>query len=405
MIDYKDLDTFDRAGAYLISLLCAVLHESPAPDLPEGLLWSDVYDMAKLHCVEAMAFYGACDQIKSDEELYKKWKRSRDIAQVQSLMQTEENRNVCEELSRAGIRFMTFKGLELKHLYKQDDLRQMADIDLLIDPENAQKARQLMESLGYETIGFGEREPDNKTMEHHDEYFKAPFVTVEIHRQLMLVGDKDQEYYDDVFDRAIPDKELPGAFKLGPEDMYIYLLAHFHKHYKRMGSGIRSVMDIYMYQQRYGESLDWDHIEKELKIFGIYDFALKMESLAYRWFKGAETVYTPQKMIGLSGEEYKQLQRNILLAGNYGSREYAKARMMGEAKAKNSLTGRMSYIFQRVFMNSEDMKKAYPGLRRHPVLLPFYWIYRLIDSCLHKQGAIRRELGLLREHQRKKDGP
>lgn len=76
MINYKNLEELYAAGSYLVKLLSAVLHEEEAPPLPESLNWQLIYDMAKMHSVETMAFYGAEPFIRDDAELYQNWKKA-----------------------------------------------------------------------------------------------------------------------------------------------------------------------------------------------------------------------------------------------------------------------------------------------------------------------------------------
>ena len=50
------------------------------------------------------------------------------------------------------------------------------------------------------------------------------------------------------------------------------MIAHEWKHYVAGGIGIRSLLDIYVYDQKKGASLDRDYIRKELEVMGIAEF-------------------------------------------------------------------------------------------------------------------------------------
>ena len=65
---------------------------------------------------------------------------------------------------------------------------------------------------------------------------------------------------------------------------YIYHLAHFAKHFYEMGSGIRSVMDIYVYLRAFGKEMDIRYIERELKTLELYEFGKQMRNLSLFWF-------------------------------------------------------------------------------------------------------------------------
>jgi hypothetical protein len=56
---------------------------------------------------------------------------------------------------------------------------------------------------------------------------------------------------------------------LEPEDFYIYQMGHLYKHYSKGGSGIRSVLDTYIYLKRYEDILDRGYLDKEFEKMGI----------------------------------------------------------------------------------------------------------------------------------------
>lgn len=381
MINYKNLEELYAAGSYLVKLLSAVLHEEEAPPLPESLNWKLIYDMAKMHSVETMAFYGAEPFIRDDAELYQNWKKSRDANMAQSLHQIEARKEVFQALHEAGIRFLPLKGYEMKCLYPRPEFRQMADIDVLIDPENTSRAREIMISLGYR---------QKEAFPHHDEYFRPPFVTVEVHRQLLLVGDDRQRYYDNIWKKATADESTPEAYKLDPNDFYIYQIVHFAKHYNLMGSGIRSVMDIYIYLEKYRNILNRKYIKEELKKLEIYDFCIKMEKLSLTWFSDSNT------KADIDRNKLQELERNIFLSGVYGSLEFSRFKKMTFVqKEKKSWTG-FRYFWRRIFVNRKHLTYSYPILKKYPMLLPLFGIYRIFYVLKHRKETIKRELELFR---------
>ena len=381
MINYKNLDELYAAGSYLVKLLSAVLHEEEAPPLPESLNWQLIYDMAKMHSVETMAFYGAEPFIRDDAELYQNWKKSRDANIAQSLHQLEARKEVFQALHEAGIRFLPLKGYEMKCLYPRLEFRQMADIDVLIDPENTSRARGIMLKLGYR---------QKEAFPHHDEYFRPPFVTVEVHRQLLLVGDDRQRYYDNIWKKATADEITPEAYKLDPNDFYIYQIVHFAKHYNLMGSGIRSVMDIYIYLEKYRNILNCEYIKEELKKLETYDFCIKMEKLSLTWFSDSKT--KPD----IDRNELQELERNIFLSGVYGSLEFSRSKQMADIQVDKGIFRVSKYFWKRIFTRKKDFFRSYPILKKYPVLLPFCWLHRLFFVIIHKRDVIRRELELFK---------
>ena len=71
---HENIRKLNNAGMYLIRLLFSVLHSKEIPSLPQTLDWETIYEMAKKHSVEVMAFYGAEASIKNNSSLYARWK-------------------------------------------------------------------------------------------------------------------------------------------------------------------------------------------------------------------------------------------------------------------------------------------------------------------------------------------
>lgn len=388
MVNYKNLEEFERIGCYLIKILFSILHNKKPPALPDGITWESVFTLAKMHSVEAMTFYGVKDHILQDKPLYNQWKKSRDANLGQSIMQLAEQMDIFHSLYEANIRFLPLKGYQFKRLYKKPEFRQMADIDLLVDPENLSKVRSILEKKGY-MIRSG-------AMPHHEEYFKPPCVTIEIHKQLLLIDDTRQSYYDQIWQKAIPDKKIEGAWKLTPEDFYIYQIAHFEKHFNRMGSGIRSVMDIFVYLNTFNKKLDHVYIKNELQKLGIYEFCRQMETLSQYWF--SENTENLECNIN----QLKELQRAVFLSGVYGSREFFSSRKIKYYKEKHTFLYKVLFWRDRIFMSKQEFKNSYPILQKYPILLPFFWVHRIVFSLLYKRDTIKREMELLQEKSKNK---
>lgn len=379
MLEYKNLNLMESTGRYLVSLLSAVINDEKIPALPTEITWENVYNMAKMHSVDVMAFYGAEKYISKQSELYTKWKKRRDLNLTQSLVQNEECKEIFKKFYNAGIRFLPLKGCELKRLYPKMEFRQMSDLDILIESKDAAEVQQIMENLGYETFEFGEK--------HDDEYFKYPYMHVEIHRQMLPDDVPQHNYYDDIWMKVFPDSTIPGSYKMTIEDFYIYQIAHFAKHISERGSGIRSLIDIYVYLTNFEKKMDKGYIEKELNKLNLREFSMKMELLSDLWFSKK-----PPKII--DNAELMKIQKNIFIAGAYGSREYIKAKHMDEVEIEGGVFQSLQYIFKRIFMSKEEFGYAYPITQKYPVLITFFWFYRIFDVLLHKRLSIKKEMEL-----------
>ena len=163
-----------------------------------------------------------------------------------------EREALCNLISDGGW-YLCLKGVVLQHYYHTLGMRQMTDNDILVDPSRHAEIRDYFLSRGYSIYSYGTR--------CHDVYLKGN-LTFEIHR--MLAEDMGKlkaasKYYSNVKDRLIPDDKKM-SLRFGDDDFYIYYIFHSYKHFVSAGCGLRTLMDIYVYNSKMAEKLDYDYI-------------------------------------------------------------------------------------------------------------------------------------------------
>lgn len=376
-----DLEIEVRACQYLVQLLAALLHsETPAP-LPEGLTWEDICREAARHKLDAMAFCAAQPQLDKQSELYKNWKFRRDWSLTQGLVQLGERDSIFAAFTAAGVRVLPVKGSVIKELYPQLDWRQMGDLDVLVDKENIPRAQEILRGMGYQV----EEEHDT---EYHCGCVKEPYMMVELHWNLLADSSVANDYFQNAWERAVPDKKNPLLYFLTPEDEYLYEIAHFQRHYVTHGSGIRSALDIAVYRARYEGKLDEAYISAELKKMHLDDFARCAERVAQHWFGTAEQ---RAKALDRDGRE---MEKALFYSGVYGSM-YARAAI--RLQETDSRSSRAKYVWQRIFVPCDGLACTYPILNKYPLLYPFCWLHRLVRLCLFGRKRIAAELEVFRD--------
>lgn len=341
--------TDNSTEKYLITLLRCAIESRPAPEA-DSAEPSEVLKLAQYHSVANLAYYAA-EALDLPVALRKEWSELRDREIMHDIRQMTEFSLLCDALDKGGIRFLPLKGAILKELYPQSDYRSMSDIDILIDPENAKKVRELMLSLGYET----------ESLEYgiHDVYTKKPSVSIEIHRALF--ADDGREFvpiFKDIWSHCDAD----GCFyRLQPDYFLAFLLAHGMKHYQLGGTGVRTFLDLHIYRQRH-PGLDTDAVCALFKESGSEKLCGDFLALAEMWFGNGEE--TP---------ELRKMAEYVLRGGTYGTLEnQVEYELQSKSKAK--------YILSKLFPTMSHLKQQYPVLRKAPYLVPFVWIYRLVTK-------------------------
>ena len=339
---------------------CAVNGETPDQDRVSGMNLANLYEAAQRHllgCVTAMALESA--GVKDEAFTQARWKAVR-----KSLTFDTERAAVLDRLEEAGIWYMPLKGSVLKTLYPKTGMRQMADSDILFDPTRADDVRGIMESLGFTTEHFGTGT--------HDVYHKPPVLNFEMHRALFGPSHDNRfaEYYADVKSRLVKDEGNAFGYRFTPEDFYIYITVHEYKHYSSGGTGLRSLLDTYVYLKKNGDTLDRACIAGELDKLGIADFEAQNRSLALHLFGGEELTTDEEEMLGV-----------FLESGAYGT-------VPRWAENQVRRRGRAGYLLSRTFPSYKVMVCLYPVLKSLPVLLPVFWIWRLVRALAMKRGTV-----------------
>lgn len=165
-------------------------------------------------------------------------------------------------------------------------------------------------------------------------------------------------------------------------------MEHFAKHFNESGSGIRFVLDIYIFLEAKKKELHPEYLKKKQKELGLEEFCREMEEIAYRWFDGRPEI---------RDSKYETV---ILLAGIFGIRQWAYAGQQKKylEKYKNPRIAKGMYLLGRLFPDYHAMAAQYPFLRKLPVLLPVTWILRALRLIKTRRTVIKGELGALKNN-------
>ncbi|MBQ8133616.1 MAG: nucleotidyltransferase family protein [Clostridia bacterium] len=205
----------------IINLLwCSINDIKPESSYLCGSDWSELIKLCKIHKITALvniAVSKADDDVILPEIKQSFNKEYLKAVRVNILFDAESGR-IFRLFKENHICNLPLKGCVLKDYYPETFLRQMGDIDVLILPQDSIKVKELMTESGYECKTYG--------ISRHDEYFKKPFYTYEIHRNLFHESnDVRVSYYHNIFDRLIKKSADSYEYRFSKEDLYIYFFS------------------------------------------------------------------------------------------------------------------------------------------------------------------------------------
>ena len=334
---------------YLAELVHAQLEERKPLAIPDGITIEEITDIAKRNHMEYLLL-GAllrADNLSADD--IGQLRGSVMHSLTRTMAQVTEFRELEKSFEEAGIKNQAMKGARMRFLYPAPQLREMSDVDILIDSECMKQAAQLLEEKGYTLV---------RSIKHHDIYKKPPFMVVEAHKVMYdKTVDGGQYKYFSNFSKAVLQEGKKYTYDFNREDFYIYMMAHMAKHFENGGCGIKPFTDLWFLNSTDGETVE--RREALLSQGNLLRFAQTAQKLSRVWFDNEE-----MDCLSLEMENY------VLNGGSFGS---AKNRISVQQQKKG---GKFRYLWSKIFIPYDEIKFFYPILQKYRFLTPFMEVYR-----------------------------
>lgn len=355
----------------------ALSPEEHFPSLPDGFSYAALLKFAELQQVTPLLYYGACktDSFLQTNELFDFTLIATSIISHSShQLANFDKLTTCFE--QAGVDYMPLKGSVLKRLYPQPEMRVMGDCDILIRSEQLDRAGAVMKEQGY-TL--------EETTDHCYEYRSPDKMVIELHVKLLPDGEIDLEpYYRDGWWTARPVGEPACRYEMRPEDHYVFQFAHFVKHFRGFGAGIKFVIDFRVFEQAYPD-MDMEYVRGELVKLGLDEFYDNIQRTISVWFDDAPpdemTDYLTERLFDTTVFGVKE--RGLV------SEAYSRSKIeQASGKTGSDAAHRRGKWFELFFLPYSAMKKKYPLLEKWAILLPIFWIVRGFDILFFHKNRI-----------------
>lgn len=369
---------------------CALHNEAPEKERLSKIELNALYRIAKCHTMTAvvcMALESGNAFLEVEPAIAKQWQDDKNKSIRKTMLMDAEWQNIMGFMDSQGIWYMPLKGLVIKDLYPKYGMRQMADYDILFDPAAGKKIKKYMIGRGYEEKSHGKG--------IHDTYFMAPVYNFELHRELFGAGYHPAwcNYYKNVKERLISDKGC--CYHFCDEDFYIYITAHAYKHFAGGGTGLRSLMDCYVFCQKKRNTLDWHYISTELDVLGLAEFEQMCRELAFCLFSEPN----PDFMDEFTGKQ-KEALSYFIGSGTYGTMKHDvrnKLHALQQGENEVSTKTKLRYLWRRLIPGMAWFQTNAPFCYRHKWAIPFYLIYRVLRGLIFRSRKIRKELQTVRK--------
>lgn len=315
-----------------------------------------LYSFSKSHSVDNIVGVALKKLNMMPPQYEQAYEKAYKISLAREATQEFETQDITEEFERRGIKYMLLKGSVMKHLYPSPELRSMCDVDILYDTAHFDELEEIMTERGYEL-----KEEDG----FYVSYVRKPFMNFEFH-EIVMNADIPlyNEYFGKDFKYTVPDGN-GCAVRYPDEDFFVFMMAHFAKHYFLGGTGLRSLADIWLFLRKKTE-LDLKSVYEKLRSIELDEFTDIIIGVNGVLFDGKEPTAQQSDIINY-----------IFHSGTYGVAEHSTADGIREMS-------KVEYLIKRLFPNREFMSINYPSVKKCALLLPIFWIVRLISVAFKK---------------------
>lgn len=268
--------------------------------------------------------------------------------------QTAEIKRISDAFSEAGIEYIPLKGTVIRELYPEPWMRTSCDIDILIHEKDIEKATESLFGIGFETDG---------KKNYHDIHFYCGDIHLELHFNICENKKQLDVGLSKIWDHA--EKVGDYEYRESPEYFVFHHIAHMAYHFLAGGCGIRPFIDLRILKQKgfYSE----EKLLPLLEECNLVDFYRSVCKLTDVWLGEGK-----HDQLTLRMEKY------IISGGVYGSSDNANAAGAAESK------GKRKYLFKIAFPPYKTMCIIYPSLVKRKLLLPFYYIHRILTKVFGK---------------------
>lgn len=374
----------EHAKAFL-SILDSVIHNKPVGMPFSDGYYSQVLSMARSHNVYALVCEKLCEMPDFMQSL--EYEKAMVVAMKQVALQTKQTEaflDLYQEFAKENLHPLVMKGIVCRELYgERCNYCPSGDEDILVRREEFDRVKDVLLAQGYDL------EEKNVTRKMLEELQEITFcniqygLSIELHVNAIgnenILRSKMNDYFCSVFEHAIC-QEIMGRkiWTMNHTEHFLFLVLHAFKHMMVSGFGMRQVLDILLYVERYGGEIIWEDAMAALEDCSAKMFFSDLIHIGNQYLGFHLPVICPAHCPD-------ELLEDLLECGAFGNETQAQrtAVRIIEAAVGNKGKNKMALFIRTVFPGKESLAAEYPELIDQPWLLPACWIKHGLHFLKH----------------------
>ena len=358
----------------------------------------DIFNEAKDHKVDGFIYYYLNKNfLKLNEEnkiILNTIKKDVFLESVRQSQHIKIISKVLEEFNKNNIPVIVLKGLVVRYLYPQPDLRTMSDADFLVHSDDLDKSKELLLSLGYV-----EYKQDH---EHgaHVIFIKGSTV-IEVHWKLINEDyyNGDTSFENSLWENTIKVKvEETETLSLGLEDLALHLCIHMAVHLACNGFGIRQLCDLVLLVEKLGKDIDWNIFLRKAEEANVKKFSRAIFYICNLLFN----MEIPLEI--KTGENIQEKYINLFINdifenGVNGKRDaselFAKEFAFQHKSDENRNISPAIRFFKLIFPPIKKMNSKYDYAKKCIILYPVAWMHHLLEGIINNEYSFNKKIKIL----------
>ena len=341
-------------------------------------------------CNAAPLFYAKINDLKTKnaipEHSYYKLKYAYFYSLSRGSLMIKVLRHTVEILRSEGIEVLVLKGAYLAEmLYEDVALRPFGDIDLFVNPADAQRAFELLISKGY-------RSEDQDMM---DRFFRKEVgyeqlpcllykgVSVDLHIRLHRPFESYKWSGEQMWENA-KSVTISGIPMNVPDcpDMMIHTCINLDKHYRNGQIQFTAFYDIVNLLEKNKGQMDWKSLVERTMFCGCENIVFKYIMLAHKNFNATMPYYMVAEYVNYCDEEDQNLFLKYL--NGYKAEYFAVTSRLAMVRHIPKLKARVRYVLCMAFPTQKYMVRNYNIKNEN-----FFFLYYPYRLWIGLKGGVR----------------
>lgn len=333
----------------------------------------------KAQAVYSLLFNVLDDQIKQalSAEKYEQYSEMNLMHAIACTRNFDEHGELHELMTGGQIPYVVIKGLASALYYPEPSLRNMGDVDYLVDPSDMSRAGNVLEQAGF-AVDHGDEDDGI-----HVAYTRPPMSIWEMHRSVNGVpsgeiGKAIQAELDRTIETA-EETTCEGVLCRMPDRFHhgLIMLLHTASHMTSEGVGMRHLCDWSVFASALSDAEFRGLFEKKLKSFGLWKFAQALTLLGVNYFGAPKRVWAIEALERrlITAEQLESLMNDILSGGNFGTKDMNRYREIKYISDRGEYTVSSDGIIKQGFKTlNKKVCADFRTIEKHKFLMPIGYI-------------------------------